>query len=281
MKRLLFIIAPIILAIATFFGFSFFLSQGVSGKGALQVTSVPLSNVYLNGKLIGKTPFCMCEGKDLLKVGDYTLKLVPIEGDNLDAFEQQITITKSVLTVVDRTFGQGGLSSGFVINLVPLSDKNATQLFVSSIPSGAEIQVDQNEITQTPLLMKKIAPSDHDLVISRPGYKTKTVHIQTHAGYQLSAVVSLGLLPPNATTSANPFNNTTTLTPSQSQKIVILSTPTGYLKVRDEPSVSGSESAQVKSGNVYNLLDEQDGWYEINLTDGTNGWVSAQYARKQ
>lgn len=255
------------------------LSQSTSGKGALQVTSIPASNVYLNGKLVGKTPFCQCEGKDMLATGDYTLKLVPLAGDNLDTYEQRITITKSILTVVDRTFGVGALSSGFVINLSPLSDNNAVQLFISSFPSGARLSIDGNDSGQTPLLLKNITSSDHDLVLAKPGYKSKTVHVQTHPGYQLNATVFLALLPPDASSAAI-FDNTG-LTPIQKQKVVILNTPTGFLRVRSDPSLVGSESAQVRPGDIFELASEQDGWYQIKLKDGTLGWVSATYAKKQ
>lgn len=281
MKRLLFVVTPIILAILTFTSFSFFLSQNIMGKGALQVTSLPISNVYLNGKLVGKTPLCKCEGKDMLPVGDYTIKLIPIAGDNLEAYEQRITITKAVLTVIDRTFGAAGQSSGFVINLTPLTDKNAAQLFVSSYPSGASLSIDNNDAGNTPVLVKNTTASDHDLLITKSGYKDKAIHIQTHPGYQLNAIVSLALMPPDASSSA--AVETTPLTPTsiQQQKIVILSTPVGFLRVRTEPSVSGSESAQVKPGDVLELTDEQDGWYKVKLKDGTQGWISATYARKE
>lgn len=281
MKRLLFIITPILLAVITFTGFSFFLSQNITGKGALQVTSLPISNVYVNGKLIGKTPLCKCEGKDMLATGDYTIKLIPVAGDNLDTYEQSVTITKGVLTVIDRTFGSNGQSSGFVINLTPLIDKNAVQLFVSSYPSGASLTIDNNDSGSTPVLSKNITASDHDLVITKSGYKDKAVHIQTHPGYQLNAIVSLGLIPPDASQSAVLDTISLTPTPTQQQKIVILSTPTGFLRVRSEPSLSGSESAQVKPGDSFVLTDEQDGWYKITLKDGSQGWISATYARKQ
>lgn len=279
MKRLLFIITPIILAVLTFVGFSFFLSQSALGKGALQVTSIPLSNVYLNGKLIGKTPLCKCEGKDLLPVGEYTIKLVPVAGDNLEPYEQRVSITKAILTVVDRTFGVGEASSGFVINLTPLSDKNVAQLFISSFPSGATVRIDKNDSGTTPLLMKQITTSDHDVLITKSGYKPKTVHVQTHSGYQLNAVISLAINPPDATAAA--LLDNAGLTPPQKQMIQILNTPTGFLRVRSEPSLGGSESAQVKPGDTFEMTGEQDGWYEIKLGDGKTGWVSATYAKKE
>lgn len=280
MRQFLFIVTPIILAVFTFTGFSFFLSQNGSGRGALQVTSVPLSNVYLNGKFIGKTPLCKCEGKDLLPTGEYTLKLIPFVGDNIDAYEQRVTITKSILTVVDRTFGTGSLSSGFTITLTPVTDKNMTELFVSSFPSGASVSIDQNDSGTTPLLLKSITPSDHDIIVTKSGYKTKTVHIQTHPGYQLNAVVYLGLLPPDSSSSSAALDNQP-LTPQQKQIVRILNTPTGFLRVRTEPSLTGSEAAQVKPGETFEMTDEQDGWYQIKLPNGDFGWVSNDYAQKE
>ena len=45
----------------------------------------------------------------MIASGDYTVKLVPTQG-NFQPFEQGITISSKVLTVVDRTFGPEGLA---------------------------------------------------------------------------------------------------------------------------------------------------------------------------
>jgi len=67
----------------------------------------------------------------MLTVGDYSLRLVPTQGA-FPPFEQTITISPKVLTVVDRTFGQQGLGSGSIINLTPLSDPKDAQISVVS-----------------------------------------------------------------------------------------------------------------------------------------------------
>src|SRR3989344_1332164 len=72
-----------------------------SGKGALQVTSVPPSQVFLEGKYIGKTPLCLCELPQLLEIGDHNIKLVPMQA-GFKSYEQKITLYEGVLTVVDR-----------------------------------------------------------------------------------------------------------------------------------------------------------------------------------
>ncbi|HSD99047.1 MAG TPA: PEGA domain-containing protein [Patescibacteria group bacterium] len=279
MKRFLLFILPIVLGLVVFGIFLFFFTRSQNGNGALQVTAVPVSQVYLNGKPIGKTPLCLCEGKQLIPSGVYTIKLVPLAGDNLQTYQDSVTITKGTLSVVDRTFGADEFSSGSIITLIPLSDTKSAQLFVSSFPSGASVALDGNTAGTTPLLIKTITVSDHDITLSKTGYSDKTVHIRTVAGYELKALITVGLAQQNATQDANLQN--ASLTPPQKTQITILDTPTGFLRVRSEPSLSASETAQVKPGQQFDYVDEQDGWYEIALPGGSNGWISTQYAQKK
>ena len=95
MKKFLLFLAPLLIAITIFFGILFFLDRK-TGKGALLVTSVPKSRVYLENKLIGTTPFCACDLTQMLPVGDYAIKLVPQDG-NFRPFEEKITINKDIL----------------------------------------------------------------------------------------------------------------------------------------------------------------------------------------
>lgn len=59
-------------------------------------------------------------------------------------------------------------------------------------------------------------------------------------------------------------------------EVVIGDTSSGWLRVRQEPN--GKEIARVNSGETYPLLDQTSGWWQIELTDGSAGWVSKQYA---
>jgi len=279
MKRILLFLGPIVLGLIVFFTFLFFFSKSKSGNGALQITAVPVSNVYLNGKLLGKTPLCKCEGKDMIPSGTYTIKLTPLAGDNLQPYEETITITKGILTVVDRTFGIGEASTGSVITLIPLPDSTQTQAFIASFPSDVEVSIDGNDSGKTPLLVKTLTPSDHEILLSKEGYKDKTVHIHTVSGYQLKALITLGVVVPTSTAAAN-FQNAS-LTPVEKAKVTILDTPTGFLRVRSEPSLGASETAQVKPGDTFPFQDEQNGWYQIELSAGKTGWVNSQYAQKK
>jgi uncharacterized protein YgiM (DUF1202 family) len=277
MKKVFYILAPFVIVVLIFSAIILFLSQNRE-KGALQVTSVPASKVYLNGKLLGSTPLCKCELKEMIQSGDYTVKLVPVQG-NLGPFEQKITISPKVLTVVDRVFGPQGVASGSIISLNPISDKKDAQISIISFPNTTAVFLDNNMEGQTPLLLKNITESDHELKLAKEGYKDKIVRIRTILGYRLDALIFLGINPDVATVSATHISSPSATTISVA-KVLILSTPTGFLRVRDAASLNGAEIGQVKPGETYPLLDEQNGWYKVKFND-KEGWVSSQYAEKQ
>lgn len=273
MKKILLFVIPFLIAVPAVTALAYFLSNS-SGKGALQVTSTPKSQVYLDGKLIGETPFCKCELPDMLRSGEYTIKLVPKE-NGYSNFEEKIKITKSVLTAVDRTFGKGATSHGSIITLTPLEDKESAQLLVLSSPDRADLLLDSSSKGTTPLLLKDITPSDHTLKLIKSGYNEKIVRIRTVSGYKLEAFVTLGIndeIIKSASPSATP-------TP-QKQKVIILETPTGFLRVRESASLEGQEIGRVNPGETFEVENETKDWLEIKLTDGKTGWVSRQYAER-
>ena len=290
MKKILLFVLPVVLAILVFAGIVFFLQRSDQGKGALQVTAQPQSMVFLNGKEIGKSPFCKCDPKTMLPTGEYTIRLVPVT-EGYQQYEEKITITQSVLTVVDRTFGDMGKSYGSVISLVPITDKKNAQIFVSSFPYGADVSLDSNVAGNTPVLIEHVTDSDHELTVSKTGYKEKTIPIHGVMGYKLHAIISLAtdtspvVALPGSSPSAQP-SATSSPGPSPAnaltgQSILILDTPTGFLRVRDSASLGGQEVARVNPGETYPYVSEQTGWYQIKLTSGKTGWVSASYVKKQ
>lgn len=282
MKKLLLFILPFILAGAVFFIFLYIQNKN-SGKGALQVTSNPKSKVYLNGKFIGETPICKCGGSDMIAVGKYTVKVVPDKA-NLEPFENDININKSVLTVVDRTFGRTGTSFGSIITLDPLSDKNKNELLIISLPDNADVYLDGNKTGSTPSLLKQVTDSDHTIKLSKSGYQDNILHIKTVNGYKLTATLFLGISPLLKSQTLNTSSPSAALKASPSaslSQVQILQTPTGYLNVRSDPSLSGTIITTVNPGNKFNLLSEKTGWYEIQLVNGKSGWISETYAKKE
>lgn len=263
-----------------------YLLQLRSQRGALQVTSTPESKVYLDGKYIGQTPLCKCEASDMLKTGTYTIRVAPTKAELAD-FQEKITISEAVLTVVDRQFAPDSLSEGSVISLSPLQDKKKTELLVVSLPEGSTVLLDNNEIGVTPFSYPDPTESDHVLTIRKNGYKEKTIRIRTPLGYKLTVAAYLStntdLLDSGhvASPSADILNPSPTVspTPIKGKAVLILDTPTGFLRVRS--TVGGGEIGRVNPGETYPYIDEQDGWLQIKLNDGQLGWVSDQYAKIQ
>jgi hypothetical protein len=282
MKRTLFIIVPsLVLAVILFLLYQLFFNKN-TGKGALQVTASPESKLYLNGKFIGQTPFPKSEGQNIFPSGDYTLRLVPND-TSYAPYEEKITITRSTLTVVDRKFGESGVAEGSVISLLPLPSAKDIQLLVLSFPEKANVYVDSNMVGTTPLLLKDLTQSDHKLKIKADGYREKLIPIRTPEGYKLQVVAYLGIdtdVVPSPTTSIASPSATPTPTGS-GKKVVILKTSTGFLRVRDEASISGTEIGRVSPGESYTVIDEKTGWYSIKLSDGKVGWISSDFAKLQ
>ena len=270
MRRIALFVFPLIL-ITVFFLISIFIISKDSGKGALQVTSTPSSRVYLNNEYIGDSPLCKCKLNEMISSGDYSVKLVPKEG-GFPQFEERIKITPSVLTVVDRSFGPEGESSGSIISLSEISDKKLSPMLVTSFPNKSDVFIDSKKEGATPILVDNLTVSDHEVSVRKDSYKPKTLRVRTVPGYRLYIVVYLGLgevfSSPSAEVSILP------------QKIKILETPTGFLRVRSASSSSSSQVGEVLPGEEYELLEENESWYRIKLKDGQEGWISKTYAEK-
>ncbi|OGH38205.1 MAG: hypothetical protein A3B44_00945 [Candidatus Levybacteria bacterium RIFCSPLOWO2_01_FULL_38_21] len=275
MKRLLFYIIPFLGVLITFAAIVLFFNQN-SGKGALQVTAVPQSKVYLSGKLIGETPLCKCDPKDVIPIGTYRIRLTPKEG-NLKPYDEQIVINKSTLTVVDRTLGEN--SSGSVITLVPLSNKKEIELMVISFPDKTNVFLDNNQRGVTPILLKDVTESDHELKLTKDGYLDKTLRIKTTLGFRLKSVVFLSVNLNIASSSAQ--SSLSSPQEVKIEKVKILDTPTGFLRVREDSSITSLEIGRVSPGDSLELVTEKEGWFQIKMTDGKTGWVSSQYAKKE
>ncbi len=284
MKKIIFVIVPVLLIALLIFLFIQYMNNLRSQKGALQVTSTPESKVYLNNKYIGTTPLSKIDPADMIQASNYTIRLVPTD-INLSEYQEKITISSGILTVVDRRFRKGALSEGYVISLAPISNKNNAELEIISFPSGSRVELDSNEIGKTPLLYKKTTESDHLLKINKNGYKEKTVRIRTPKSYRLTVLAYLGVISGAedlASPTKIPLSPTLITSPTQSAaKVLILNTPTGFLRVRASYNITAAIITTVSPGDTLSLIGEEGDWFEIKLTDGRTGWISRQYAKKQ
>ncbi|MGD1147324.1 MAG: SH3 domain-containing protein [Thermoanaerobaculaceae bacterium] len=54
----------------------------------------------------------------------------------------------------------------------------------------------------------------------------------------------------------------------------------GKLNVRSKPTTAGATLARVKKGERLRVIGRDGDWLQVKLADGTSGWVSAAYVRK-
>ncbi len=285
MKRRILLVGATLLIIVGLFLLVKFIAGIVApkGRGGLQVTTNIKAQIYLDNKLIGPSPLCLCGGDKTITAGEYNLKIVPNE-KSLDSFVLKVKINPNVLTAVDRTFLPGALASFYTL-MLEKTKENDPQIFVSSIPDASLVTINGESEGVTPLYIKSLPISEHEIEIEKPGFAKKTIRVKAVAGFKLILNTILGTeataqeIEQVASASAE-IIPTAAPTPKGPQ-VVINQTPTGFLRVRSNPSVAGAEIGQVKPGEIYPLADENGDWFQIQLLDGTKGWISATYATKQ
>lgn len=277
-KKFISFLSVILILLGFFIFFQVIINFLPKGHGALQVTSNVKAKILLNGKNIGTTPICLCNQNERIEEGDYSLQLIP--EDNSNTYTTRVKIGKGVLTAVDRTFLPGSYSSASTLYLQGKGGEEA-DLFASSLPDGALVTVDGTDSGTTPLLLKNLSASEHEIELQKGGYGKKTIRVRTVPGYKLMVEAVLGTIP--STNETLPGSEPTpTPTPSTPviPKVIISNTPTGFLRVRQEASITSAEIGRVNPGDSLPVLAEQNGWYNIQLPNGATGWISVSFATK-
>lgn len=173
----------------------------------LQVTlaDVPAS-IYLDSEFISDTPFKQND----LKPGTYTLKIQP-DDSSLVPYELPITLSGGLLTAVVWTPGtRPELSGGVIFELERLSNKQQTELAISSIPDGVIVRVNDGDIEFAPTVRTDLSPGKHTISFSQTSYDDQEHTVNLVAGHRLSVSVkmarnqnSLGIETSDTTQTAN------------------------------------------------------------------------------
>jgi hypothetical protein len=274
---------------------------GKNQKSALDVKSNPVAAVYINDAHVGSTPFY----KDDLKPGTYTIKLVVEENPNL-SWQTQVDLKPQLLTNITKSFGTSeDVSSHFTLSLEPINNKEQAQISVISLPDSAVVKNDNQPVGFAPVEISSISPGDHQILVGSPGYKQLNIPVRAIAGHRLTVYVKLakdkevGLASPSPTpkpaTDSAKINAKKTTEDSEKTEdvatksakidiekpyVTIKTTPTGWLRVRSEPSgLTDNEVAKIDVGKSFPFTkDNQAGWYQIEYEEGELGWISSSYA---
>ena len=234
---------------------------GFEPRAGIRVQANQEAKVLIDQKDVGKTPF---QGEDFTP-GDH---LVSMQVDN-SSWQGYVKLNKGTLSVVNRDLTETqASSSGEIITLEPGS--GAT---IISTPTQSDVEVDGKLYGQTPLLIKDLPSGEHTFLISHSNFLKRSIRAVLAAGYNLNLTVDLAI-------SEADFTKITTVPIQNNQQVVVKATPTGFLRVRAEPSVSGSEVGRVNPGDILTLLEEQGSWDKVKLPDGKEGFISVSYVEK-
>ncbi len=283
MKDKLLVLFILVCLFIAFVFIRFFLLNQNNVYGRIKVVASPAASVFIDNVAVGKTPF-----EDKYKTGEYVLKLIP-EGTATDtaSWQGKIKVYKNALTYVNRELGTSDITSSGEIFTTTKMEKapqnpNYGEIYVETEPQGAIVYLDNDEKGVASLILSDVLKGDHELSVFMPGFFRRTQKINVDPGYRVNASFKLAIdqsqkksLPKEEETEATSSGTT------QKTIITIKDTPTGWLRVREEPSIAASEAAKVKPGDQFELLDEKNGWYKIAYEDDKEGWVSAEYCTKK
>ena len=238
--------------------------------GTLRVESVPKTSVFVNSAFIGQTPLQLS-----LKTDVYTVKLVPEASEaSLISWSGSVRIFENTTTYVNRELASKDLlSAGEVISLEKVGSDKA-QIWVSTDPNGVIVSLDGEDRGVSPVFMDNINQGSHELAVRGERFLPRTIKINTVEGYKLTADFKLAIDENYKKPAPNKAKKPISKKP---QKLMILDTPTGWLRVREEPNLNASESAQVAPGDEFTYFEEQNNWYQIEYEIDKLGWVYGDY----
>jgi hypothetical protein len=244
---------------------------------ALAVDTFPASQIYINGILQGRTPF-----EKEIGAGEIVLKAIPDAFEKpLIPYEVKIKLASGVKTIVRREIGETEEdSAGEIISFEKVSGKKSNLAVVSN-PDAVEVFLDQSLKDTTPLKITDLEPRIYELIIKTEGYKERKFSIQPVAGYDLTVIAKLArdrnidIKKPEI--SSEDLKQDAEI---EQKEIKILNTPTGFLRVRSNPSTNSEEIGRVSPGKSYKYIEKnaENSWYKIEYEEGKEGWVSDEYA---
>lgn len=253
-------------------------------------TNIP-ALVYINNVQIGQTPL-----DKTFPPGEAIVKIIPISDTftSPPEYETKVRLADGVYTAIKRDFGStDSESAGEIVSPLPQTGHGSSLAVVTSSPPTASVTLDGELKGATPLLISSVPAGDHQITISAPGHGSRTISTRTLSGYKLTLNVKLATSPSNLASLSPQVLATTPPLPSPSPSgqpapapstpnVLILDTPTGFLRVRSGPGKAYPEVGQVLPDQSFPLLDSQAGWYHITveLDASASGWVSSQYARE-
>lgn len=256
------LIAASLIILAFRFGFSpLLVFLGFQSKAGLKISASTEAVVFLDDQKVGKTPF----QNDALKAGEYKVALVSEEGN----WQGRVLLSGGTLSLINREIAPTAtFSSGETLTL-----QKGTGAVIVSTPGGVQVEVDGKIYGQTPTSLSNLGAGEHIFVLSRQGYLSRSIRATIPSGMMLAVSVDLAM--------AENFPAAAVPTLTSIPKLKVGQTPTGFLRVRERPSLNGKEIGKVSSGDILIFIEETPGWFKVRMDNDIEGFVSSQYIEKQ
>ncbi|OIP83196.1 hypothetical protein AUK04_03640 [Candidatus Roizmanbacteria bacterium CG2_30_33_16] len=284
MKKKLGVFLFLLILFIGFLAIRFFVMDKQNSNGQLKVLVSPSASVFMDNVAVGKTPF-----EDKFKVGEYLLKLIP-EGNATDtaSWQSKIKIYKNTRTYVNMELGSSDIStSGEVFTSVKMTTPVKSgygEVMVETEPQGAIVYLDNDEKGVAPVKLENVLKGDHEISVFMPGFFRRTQKINIDPGYQVNAKFKLAIdqsqtpkVEEKKTATDEASLKEASVDIKTGKQVTIKETPTGWLRVREEPNAEASESAKVNPGDKFDILGEEAGWIKIEYEKNKTGWISGQY----
>ena len=238
--------------------------MGISQKAGIRVISQPENaDIFLDGVSIGETPY----RDDNLEPKIYILEIKHQNGN----WEGRVKLNSQTLTVVSRDLTKNGiLGAGEILTL-----EKGSGVSIDSIPQKSDVEIDGKKVGKTPGTFL-IESGEHLFVLGKSGFLKRSIRATIPSNYRL--IISTDLSPQSLDLAIAPLSSDSALVTST---VIVAQTPTGFLRVRDKPSLAGREIARVSSGEELVLLEELTSWVKVRLKDGKEGYASNQYLQKK
>lgn len=264
-------LAYIMLLAGVLLGMAFIVFAYFKPKAAgIYIESDPISTVYIDGQEKGTTPY-----KENLPPKEVVVRLVSTQDEDiLEPLETKTTLLPGVETVVRHDFSTDSETAATEVISFERTEQDRTSISIVTMPEDVKLLIDGKERAFSPYKTTGLSAGEHNILISESGYEDRVVKIKTHKGYNLTLFVNMAKSDNSPQEELSPEP-----TPIPDIRARILSTGTGFLRVRSKPGLDGLELARVEPGEVYDLADTepQDGWYLIEYSPAETGWVSAEY----
>lgn len=260
-------------------------------KAGIQVTANPQASIFMDTKSLGQTPIIQTG----LKPGTYNIKITASD-TTLSPWEGKVTLNPGVMTVIDRQLaGDPTKAHGYTLSFEVLTNKTATEVNLISFPDTVSVMVDGAPVGFTPFKSDSVASGAHTFTLTSPGYQDMVVKASVQPGHRLIINAQLAMVDVTPTPTAMATSSATPtprlpaeITPLPKQAsdaavlkpyVLILDTPTKFLRVRDDANSGAVEVAKVNPGDKFPYLQTQSGWYQIEYQTGKKGWISITYAK--